>query len=227
MLSINSSLFIKNGFELVDNFIDQQTVWKIRAEIENYNCGQKCGGIRNSAKKLPSVKAYLSSSAFLSKIQPWFNAEVKVVRSIVFDKSETNNWLVAWHQDRTVAVSQKFSSDGWGPWSVKDDTHHVQPPLEVLDSMLTFRIHLDDAMLDNGCLRVIPESHMKGVLSASGIKAFTSISDSVTCQAKAGSALVMHPLVIHASSKTTSFKPRRVLHVECSSYTLPIGIDWT
>ena len=31
--------------------------------------------------------------------------------------------------------------------------------------MITFRVHLDDADKNNGCLKVIPESHKLGILS--------------------------------------------------------------
>jgi hypothetical protein len=67
------------------------------------------------------------------------------VRAIYFDKSSDANWLVPWHQDLTLALRERLESPGFGPWSVKDGIPHVQPPVELLERMLTVRIHFDDA----------------------------------------------------------------------------------
>ena len=56
---------------------------------------------------------------------------------------------------KTIAVSDKFEKAGWGPWTLKAGVHHVQPPIEVLNNMVTFRIHLDDTNESNGCLKLI------------------------------------------------------------------------
>jgi hypothetical protein len=41
-----------------------------------------------------------------------------------------------------------------------------------------------------------------------------------------GGALVMRPLLLHASSKATSLAPRRVLHFVFGPPKLPAGLEW-
>ena len=48
-----------------------------------------------------------------------------------------------WHQDLSIAVKERHEVAGFGPWSVKEGVP-VQPPVEILESMLTLRLHLDD-----------------------------------------------------------------------------------
>jgi len=62
-------------------------------------------------------------------------------------------------QDVTIAVQEKVEMDGYGPWSIKADVPHVQPPASILEIMLSVRLHLDDCSEKNGALRVIPGSH--------------------------------------------------------------------
>ncbi len=154
------------------------------------------------------------------------NGKAKFVRSILFNKTSQNNWLVSWHQDKTVAVSERFEKPGWGPWSTRDRAHHVQPPLEVLNQMITFRIHLDQATKENGCMKVVPRSHTCGVIVQNEIRSYVNSHEVKDCVAKKGSALVMRPHLIHSSSKGTLPSQRRILHIEFSSFQLPAEVEW-
>ncbi|TQV88682.1 phytanoyl-CoA dioxygenase family protein [Aliikangiella coralliicola] len=153
-----------------------------------------------------------------------------LVRVILFDKSRHNNWSVSWHQDKTIALSNKVELEGWRGWSKKEGIYHVQPPLAVLNNMVTFRLHIDPATKDNGCLRVIPGSHQHGLLQSEQINQYVLENDYLECEMNSGSVLVMRPHLIHSSAKgsyhQSSLNSRRVIHVEYSSYQLPRGISW-
>ena len=41
-----------------------------------------------------------------------------------------------------------------------------------------------------------------------------------------GDALLMRPLLLHASGKTVSERRRRILHIEYAGFTLPEGLAW-
>jgi ectoine hydroxylase-related dioxygenase (phytanoyl-CoA dioxygenase family) len=148
------------------------------------------------------------------------------VRAIYFDKSSEANWLVTWHQDLTLAVRNRAEVPGFGPWSMKDGILHVQPPVELLEQMLTLRLHLDDADGANGALRVLPGSHRLGRLSAKRIQEVTAQQSEVLCTASAGDALLMRPLILHASGRSRSHRHRRVLHIEYAAFPLPAGLQW-
>ena len=102
----------------------------------------------------------------------------------------------------------------------------MQPPVEVLERMLTVRIHLDDADERNGALRVIPDSHRLGRLNADQIAGLREERDETLCAAAAGDALLMRPLLLHASGRSTNDRPRRVLHLEYAGHDLPSGLEW-
>jgi ectoine hydroxylase-related dioxygenase (phytanoyl-CoA dioxygenase family) len=150
-----------------------------------------------------------------------------LVRAIYFDKSPENNWFVSWHQDKTVTVSDRIDLPGWGPWSVKAGAWHVQPPLEVLERMVTVRIHLDPATKDNGCLKVVPGTHSLGLIPDAEVHELVEEGPIVFCEAPAGGAVVMRPLILHASERAVVREPRRVLHLEYTDYALPDGMSWS
>ena len=123
-------------------------------------------------------------------------------------------------------MRRRVESPGFGPWSEKEGIAHVEPPIEVLESMLTLRVHLDAADQHGGALRVIAGSHRLGRLDAAGIESAGKATPSVSCAADRGSVLAMRPLVLHASSRAQAPAHRRVIHLEFASEPLPGNIQW-
>jgi len=72
--------------------------------------------------------------------------------------------------------------------------------------MLAVRIHLDRADSSNGGLRVLPGTHRMGRLS--------------------GEALLMRPLLLHASSRAVDPRARRVIPIEYGNCDLDGGLAW-
>src|SRR5690606_36458177 len=102
-----------------------------------------------------------------------------------------------------------------------------QPPVELLKQMLTVRLHLGDADETNGALKVVPGSHRSGRLDADAIAAFREREGEVLCRAKAGDALLMRPLLLHASARAEAGdRQRRVLHIEYCGVDLPDELEW-
>ena len=225
-IRIRQLSFSDNGYELINSFLSSEQLELFNSELGSVELPRSAGGIRNAQTKYHSISSYSSSSHVLEKAGAYLQGTPKFVRAILFNKTATNNWLVTWHQDRTVAVTNRFHADGWGPWSEKDGVLHVQPPLEVLNSMVTFRVHLDSTSEENGCLSVVPQSHKLGILTQQEIAERSSGFTSVLCPAPEGSALVMRPHLLHASGKGSDPTQRRVLHLEYSDFTLPSGVSW-
>ena len=182
---------------------------------------------RRGVLSIPEVHALAVSDPIQFLLRPHLPAKPFPVRAIYFDKSPDANWLVAWHQDQTIAVQERHDLPGFGPWSVKNGIVHVQPPVELLEQMVTIRIHLDDADKSNGALRVLPGTHCLGRLDSATISRLQTERSEVTCCAAAGDALLMRPLLLHASGRSVSSRHRRVLHIEYSSSELPGGLAWS
>jgi len=148
------------------------------------------------------------------------------VRGILFDKTPDANWKVPWHQDLSIAVKEQIEVSGFGPWSLKAGVVHVQPPTGVLESMLAVRLHLDDCGPANGPLRVLSGTHRFGRLEAGSIERLRGEFNEVTCPVASGGALLMRPLILHASSAAKEPGRRRVVHLEFAAAELPGGLEW-
>jgi ectoine hydroxylase-related dioxygenase (phytanoyl-CoA dioxygenase family) len=162
----------------------------------------------------------------MSLVAAHLGPDAQPVRAIFFDKTPASNWLVPWHQDLTIAVASKVEAPGFGPWSVKNGIPHVQPPAALLEQMIAVRLHFDDCDASNGALRVVPGSHHGGRLEPDQISAARAATEVVVCEAAAGDALLMRPLLLHASSKSVTDRRRRILHIEYCSGNLPEGLAW-
>lgn len=80
---------------------------------------------------------------------------------------------------------------------------------------------------ENGSLKVIPNSHAHGILSAEKINEVVASSEIYNCEAQKGSASIMRPHLLHASSKSELPNNRWILHFEFSDWKLPDGISWS
>lgn len=214
------------GFEVIERILSDQDLDHLLSLLTNQNLEPLRGGIRRIEQLVPEV-ATLASSPLLTRIaKKHLSGKPFFVRAIYFDKNPENNWFVTWHQDRTVAVSARFELEGWGPWSLKAGAWHVQPPLKVLEAMVTIRVHLDTTTMTNGCLKISPGSHRLGLIPSDKVLEQVDNNKVVYCEAPAGGAVVMRPHVLHASEKSLTTASRRVLHFEYSCFKLPKGIEW-
>src|SRR6185369_3454382 len=100
--------------------------------------------IRRLCKIVPEAAELAKSLAIRSLVEPVVGARASVVRSLLFDKTADANWKVPWHQDLTITVKERKDVPGFGPCSIKAGVLHVQPPVRVLEKVLTLRLHLDD-----------------------------------------------------------------------------------
>ena len=217
----------RDGFEIVRTLIDQELRTSLTQSIQAQIRTVPSAGVRGLAEKLSAVRDLAESKPVRELVSTRLSGRARLVRSILFNKSQHTNWQVAWHQDLSIAVRAKCDLEGYGPWSMKDGIVHVQPPVAVLQQMLTVRIHLDRADATNGALCVAPGSHRKGRIKASDAASVARESERHLCVVEAGDALLFKPLLLHASRKATSDAPRRVIHLEFAAVDLPPPLQWS
>ncbi len=186
----------------------------------------RIGGVRNLLRTKPLVASFAKSQAIIELLQRAVGENLFPVRAIFFDKNPEANWLVPWHQDLAIAVAEQIESPGFTGWSVKDDVLHVHPPAEILTQMITLRLHLDDCDAGNGALKVIAGSHSVGKIPAGEIARWTASRRQTICEVSKGDAVLMRPLLLHASAPADNPGHRRILHVEYATQTLPDGLKW-
>jgi ectoine hydroxylase-related dioxygenase (phytanoyl-CoA dioxygenase family) len=227
------AVFDKDGFGILANAIDAETVSYLTNELAKLKPSNSVRrksetvyGVRNLLNLSPAIREFSRSKSVRKIAENFLGKNAKVVRAIFFDKTAEANWKVPWHQDLTIAVKEKRETKGFTAWTRKAEIQHVQPPIEILEKMLTLRFHLDDADVDNGALKVIPKSHKGGRLSAAEIKLRRQANETLICSVKKSDCLIMRPLILHSSSAAATPKNRRVIHFEFSADDLPNGLDW-
>jgi len=160
------------------------------------------------------------------RIEPLLPPNALAIQCTLFDKTPTNNWLVALHQDLSIPVAERVTSADCTGWAEKEGVTFVQPPVAVLDQLLVMRLHLDACDAQNGALRVVPGSHRFGRLAAAEVIRHRQEYGEITCEVPQGGVLLMRPLLLHASSKSLGAAPRRVLHFLLGPSSLPCGLRW-
>ncbi len=181
--------------------------------------------IRQFFKEIPDAVQTVFTPVLKTIINSVFGDGYFVVKSIYFDKPKTSNWFVAYHQDLTISVDKKLDIAGFGPWTTKQNQYAVQPPLNILKDNFTIRIHLDDTDAFNGALKVVSQSHLKGIYRPETIDWDHEVA--CICPIKKGGIMLMKPLLLHASNKTTNQVRRRVIHIEFSRSLLPNNLNWS
>jgi len=152
-------------------------------------------------------------------------ARPRAVQCTFFEKSAAKNWLVPIHQDLSIPVSGRVDHADLSGWSEKEGATFVQAPEHVLEQMLAVRVHVDDCSPEDGPLRMVPGSHARGRIEPAEA-AIAGRTSGVVVPAKRGDALLMRPLVLHASSKSSGSSRRRVLHFVFGPEVLPYELTW-
>lgn len=217
----------REGFVIVQNVLDRSLAEDLARQIDARLPDVPSAGIRGLAQKVACVQAIAQSPAVQALASSGLGSNARLVRSIYFNKSRDTNWQVAWHQDLAIAVRERSDVGGFVSWSSKDGVTHVQPPAHILDRMLTIRLHLDPADESNGALWVAPGSHRLGRVPASEAGSVAERMGKHLCSVNVGDALVLKPLLLHASRKVTSTQPRRVVHLEFADVALPAPLEWS
>lgn len=229
---INKEQFDRDGFLIVNELFDHPSCDLLAKELsarfeEACESGSRVrAGLRNVLRLSQTAARIAESERIVPMVNLLLGGVAFPVRAIFFDKTEEANWSIPWHQDLAIAVNEHVETEGFGPWSLKEGVLQVKPTRQVLESIVTVRVHLDDCSEQNGALRVIPGSHLSGELSDTDISHWTSSMRQVTCELQKGGVLLMKPLLLHASSPALTGSHRRVLHIEYSATDLPNGLRW-
>jgi hypothetical protein len=187
------------GFAIIPGILELKDVAGLLDELGRVDLPRSRAGVRH-AMRLPTVAAVAQDERLMGIARETLGGKAFPFRATLFDKSATANWLVVWHQDTALPLQRRRETPGWGPWSVKDGVIYAHAPDSALSQVLA--------------LRVLPGTHMLGVLTDEMLHALSTQITAVDCIVRRGGVLAMRPLIVHASSKSQVENPRRVLHIE-------------
>lgn len=177
--------------------------------------------------QLPGLSDLLAPQGAVGRhVAKRLGPEAKPVRALLFDKTADNNWGLAWHQDRTIAVRERIEVAGFGPWTIKSGMPHVAPPIEILARMITVRVHLDPVPVDNAPLLIAPGSHRLGIVAEAKIDKAVKRCGTVACLAQPADLWLYSTPILHASPSARKPLRRRVLQVDYAVLGLPGGLQW-
>jgi Phytanoyl-CoA dioxygenase (PhyH) len=203
------SEYQENGFCVVEGLVERGLVERARGVVdtllqlpEGDNVGErepddptKVRRIWSPTTRDPVFNEILESPGLLDAVSQLVGDNVVFQYSKLNVKPPQVGSVVAWHQD--FAYYPHTNTD-----------------------LVAVLLYLDDATRENACLKVAAGSHRLGLLSheidgyfrgkivslpAVGV-AELSVFD---CVAPAGTAIFLHPLVVHGSEKNTSNRYRR------------------
>lgn len=204
------------GFAIVPDVLTASALCPIDDSLTALESSQGRAGIRHLLS-VPAVRDVAHSRPLLDIAESVLGRSSFPFRATLFHKSPETNWLVNWHQDTALPVKARLEAPGWGAWSTKEGVIYGHAPASTLEQIVALRLHLDDSTEQNGPLRVIPGSHRLGILKEEEIDRYRSRHNSEECLVGRGGVIAMRPLLLHASSKSRSQLPRRVLHFEYAS----------
>jgi len=220
---LNSQSFSTTGFIVVEGLIDSALCDRLGAELDSSTSGRAGSRTLLSNSSCRKLAEALKRRSDIVSLLP---SDAVAVQCTLFDKNASRNWLVPFHQDLSIPVRQRSECAGWSAWSFKEGQWFVQPPNAVLESLLAIRIHLDPSTPENGSLRVVPGSHRFGRLGDAEADQVRLRSSEVGVYTERGGALIMSPLLLHASSRASQPTARRVLQFLFGPRQLPDGFQW-
>ncbi len=203
----------RTGYAVVPGIFTKEVLDDLLQRINKLAPRRSRAGLRH-AMSLPPVGDLARHPQMIDLAREVLGAHTFPFRATLFDKSPAANWLVVWHQDTALPLRERSEVAGWGPWSVKEGIAYAYVSAAALSQVLALRVSLDDSLSENGPLRILPETHTLGVLSDDSIHELAARIAPVDCVVPKGGIVAMRPLVVHASSKSQTEIPRRVLHIE-------------
>jgi hypothetical protein len=206
--AIHDSVFRREETDRALDALSRAEVWRTKA------------GARH-VLVVPVVRELANDQRLMDLAAHYLGPAPTPFRATLFDKSPDANWLVAWHQDKSLPLRARIDDPAWGPWSTKAGVLYAHAPKWALERVVALRVSLDDSTSTNGPLRVLPGTHARGVLTDAEIERLARELSAVDCVTPAGGVVAMRPLTVHASSKSSDDRPRRVLHIE---YAAPIDL---
>jgi len=123
------------GFTTIGNIYSEEEINQIINVInevdtsnDTFRKSSDLFAIRQFFEEVPETKNLIFNEKLQHVIKELFGENYFVIKSIYFDKPETSNWYVSYHQDLTISVDKKVELENFSFWTTKQNQFAVQPP---------------------------------------------------------------------------------------------------
>jgi len=216
----NKEALHKNGYLITKSVFKDKELEEL---INLLKTSEKNYAVRQLITKEPkNQKIIFQNEKFKELYNSVCTKDYFLSKAIFFNKPRKSNWFVSYHQDLSISAKEKVKVKDYTNWTNKNGQLGVIPPKEILERTITIRIHLDKTDETNGALRVIPNSHTKGIIRIDTSFNKNDFGKEVLCKVDKGAIMLMKPLLLHASSKSISEFDRRVIHLEFCNKEIPM-----
>lgn len=186
-------------------------------------CAETSAGIVRSGSEEPyGARAVLAASAELADLlveagitdlaatalgKPAFPIDATFL-----DKRSDANWAVPAHQDVIVPIPVGAPADAVRNRRERCGVRYGEPADLVLQELVALRVHFDDASVESGGIAIVEGSHARGRIADAEIRKIP-LDSFRQYDCRSGDVLLMKPLVVHRSGRSTRAVRRRVLQV--------------
>ncbi len=213
--------FRANGVAMIEYVLAEALLIELERAFAGA-AGGRYGRISAEMRRAIAGSVELSTLVFAL-----LGAPGRLVGIVACETAVDVNWFVPWHQDRTIALARAVENSGFQNWTTHDGVVTAEPPVRLLEAMVSLLIHLDPCDADAGPLEVIPATHARGLLDKAAIEVAAGTAAPLICLAERGDVLAMRPLLLHRSQRARLPRRRRFLRLDYCAGRLPAGLDWS
>ncbi len=213
------AFFKKHGFLILRQVFNAEELAEMDAEIQRIaRDHEKLPKVREGFDLEPKQDAKRGALAFrkiggITDLSDAFHQAMKQPRILDMLHAIMGPTIQLW---RDVVMMKPARVGREKPWH-QDSSYWPWEPMSLVSAMTA----LDDASPENGCLQVIPDTHMD-VLQHYGKELMVDIDDQMQKRTmyvplQRGDTLLFHSLLLHASEPNLSDQDRRVCIVSYKS----------
>lgn len=209
----------RDGFAVFPQVLNHDETSRLADQLGSLNASE----IASPGQEIlghPPVAALAVDPRLLAVVGDLLGPEATPFRATLVGEPYGVRWKLIWHQDVTLPMRSLREDKGWGPWLVRAGVVHAQSPARALDQVLSLRLPLHAAQPDRVLLRVLPGTHLLGVLDDSELVRLTQQRSPEPCSLSAGSVLAMKPLLVHAAGEPSSNPSSAVLLIDYATPAL-------
>ena len=169
-------------------------------------------GARGLLSARPELRTLLTELGLDALAEQALGRAAAPIDAQFFDKPSEANWAVPAHQDVVVPVPSGAKTTTVRGMRKRHGLTYGEPPDQVLRELVALRVHFDDAHAGNGGLAIACGSHARGRLSDNQIRQIPGDAFQPH-DCRTGDVLLLKPLAVHRSPRSTAPTHRRVLHI--------------